>query len=305
MWKPMGEGFSINLERMGVALEKFRYNLFESGFGGWLADAFGRLANATEQLSKADPMVLSAIGAGLAAVVAAPMAGAAIWGIATSLGALGTVLASPALAALVAGGGLVALFGDIGALFQSGMKITDSGAWVNTASPIMEVVNSFKSLGGEVFGAFGDLFSSFSELAKGVLSLVGINVEGSLLASGLRGLAAIINGIAESIKFVRSALGGELFPGSSSPTQSPFNGRAFTPRGSPTAGREFNFLGNGAPGGPVQVQGQAEVTSKVDVHVTLDPDLRAQISKAAAARTTVPLNTGVSMPDAAPSATGQ
>lgn len=301
----VGTGFSHNLDRIGAAFGKMRHSIFDSGVGTGLTEIFTRLANSIDRMSRSDPGVLNALGLGVAGLVAAPAAGAVIWGISASLGALGAVLASPALAALVAGGGLAAVFGDVSAI------------------PFGEVFGALGKLGGEVFSAAGDLFSGFDRLARNVMSLLGVNVEGSLLASGFRGLAAIINGLADAIATIRGLFDTKDAP--LLPNGSRFNPRApsndlslwnklglpdgsgslpntSNPRG---AGYRFNYLGPPGAGGPVQVQGQAEVTSKVDVHVTLDPELRAQINKAAAARTVVPLNTGVSMPDAAPSGAGQ
>lgn len=298
-FEPLNEGFAISLERIGAAFGKMRHAIFDSGVGTGLADMFTSLANSVERLSKTDPGVLNAIGIGLAGIVAAPAVGAVVWGIASSLGALATVLASPALTALAVGGGLAAMFGDLGSLLQGGMEITGSGSMVNTQGPLWQFIDAIKSLGGEVFGAFGDLAGAASGLVKDVLSLVGINVEGSLLASGFRVLASIISGMANGLKEIRAFLKGE---GAQMP-YTPATPQTTNPR----APGYVNPLIRDTAGaqGPVQVQGSAEVTSKLDVHVTLDPELRAQINKAAAAKTTVPLNTGVSMPDAAPSGSGQ
>lgn len=364
MFEPLDDGFAISLERISAALSKVRHAIFDSGFGKGIADVFHDMAAGIETLSRTSPGVLNAVGAGLVALVAAPAAGAVIWGISTSLGALAAVMSSPVWATLLAAGGIAALFGDWSSWTNGGMQITDSGAWVNTGSALQEIASSLGdvgsalgSLGGESFTALYELSAAVGDVIKEISSLMGMNIEGSVIASGFRSLAELIKGLAEAVKYIRETIGsvGDLsskidqdyqenvrksdewwkgqwqyWMGGDGQQQSSYDprkaadeynaaegSRIWHAGGTLTPAQELAYSGERSDKSrsvPLiqdstpktqniqvdsRVSGEATVTNRFEIVVTAPPGFGATLNGNRSSTTTVPLNTGESMPDTA------
>lgn len=317
-----------------ASLDRSLVSLRESGAVSGAINFIERFASALGAIPPGVAETIGSIGVGLVAI---GVAGAALAGVSAFFSTIAAAAGGISVAAaafvelgtatkwMLGVGGIALAFADWQAILKS---ITDVGP--DGLSALGAVSASFGEMAGQVKAALSDITTFAGELTK----LLGIEIDGSLFATGLRAIAGTIKAMAEGIKLIREDGAALLGGGSASDTRtgrgasaflgvldqqaggfwSEFLGRVAEPLtgprppaipdgGSPTFG-----LGPGGTligGGQVQVQGEAQVDMQQQVEVQLTPTgAFAGLIEAAravvngATRANVPLNTGQGMPDA-------
>lgn len=181
IWRESAAG---QWEGMVAAIDRMLTRIRETkGFGG-LVSGLESIATAMDRMAKTNPDTLNAIVTGLLAFAGLGAAGAVIGMLASGLGTIAAALASPAMVALLAGGGLAAMLGAF--------NVENGQAVVNLLSAVAGAV-------GQISGGIGDAVS-------GLQSLLNMNPsEGAGLAALLNGMAANINLITAGLRTIREA----------------------------------------------------------------------------------------------------
>lgn len=299
----VADGYAMAVDRLSGALGALRNAVFETQFGRDVTAGLSWLTSQLRALQSVDPSILRGVGTGLMAIAAIPVAGFLAIGASGFFSGLASLLATPGLPALLAAGGLYALLGgDLAAPFRApAVDRLDSKDLGFGTPPIVETWTSIKALVGEVGGLLGDIGAKANEWINSLGSMMGMDVEGSLLVKGLKATNFVLDGMVANLKFWREnapqMLGGKFTdlkpPGEEGSwwrrawQHDMFKGLGGASK--PDTGEGFRLLPT-----HVDVQGQATITSRVQVEFV---NGIPQVVNPSDTTQQVPLRTGTSLGD--------
>lgn len=305
------EGFAFEFDRLTASWNNMLGSFGASGIKADITSFFQTMSGFFRDMQTANPDSIRLLFAGLVGLAALPVAGLWLAGAATAISTIAAAASSPALMALLAAGGVAALMGG-GDLFKAPHAENERN-WGEGGAPMMQTFEELKKLFSEVTGLATDIGSGVTRVFDEARALFGLSPSGSPLISGLTSINTLVQSLREGIADLRGkglfgflagdrASNGMYAPGLVEETHNKMNGRTgmlsrynFAPEDGLKPLRLLSDIGSTPQ--RVDVQGEARITSDVQVRIEAPNGWQAFIERQSGGEGRVKLNTGQGMSD--------